>query len=59
MYFALPGVCLAAGPVLGEIQSRGWSGRIVTFGLAGYLLWAGLSAWVLRVIWYIWSLQTL
>lgn len=59
MYFALPGVCLAVGPVLGKLQSRGWSGRIVAFGFAGYLLWAGLSAWWLRVIWYIWSLETL
>lgn len=59
MYFALPGVALAAGPVFGHIERRGWSGRIAVWALWGYLVWTGLEAWALRVIWYVWSLQTL
>ena len=59
MYFALPGICLAVGGVLGALQRRGWSGRVVVFGITGYLLWTSIAAWVLRVRWYIWSLETL
>ncbi len=59
MYFALPGVCLAAGPVLGLLQRRGWLGRVVVFAIFGFLLWATVDAWLLRVIWYDWSLKTL
>lgn len=59
MYFALPGVCLAAGPLLGQIQGRGWAGRVVVWSLFGYLVGASVGAWVLRALWYVWSLQTL
>ncbi|HEX6292614.1 MAG TPA: hypothetical protein VFZ66_25750 [Herpetosiphonaceae bacterium] len=59
MYFALPGVCLAAGPLLGQIQRRGRAGRALVFALFGYLLWTSLGAWLLRVAWYVWSLETL
>lgn len=59
MYFALPGVCLAAGAVLGEWQRRGIWSRIVAWALFGFLIWTSLEAWILRVIWYIWSLETL
>jgi len=59
MYFALPGVCLAAGPLLGQLHRRGGAGRLLVFALFGYLLYTSIGAWILRVIWYIWSLQTL
>lgn len=59
MYFALPGICLAAGPVLAAVQRRGRVASLVVWSLAAYLAWSGLEAWALRVVWYIWSLQTL
>jgi hypothetical protein len=59
MYFALPGVCLAAGPLLGAIARRGWSGRLLSGALFAFLLWTSVAAWLLRVVDYVWSLQTL
>lgn len=59
MYFALPGVCLAAGPLLGALARRGWGGRLLTGVLFAFLVWTSVEAWLLRVIPYIWSLETL
>jgi hypothetical protein len=59
MYFALPGVCLAAGPLLGQLQGRGRVGSLVVWSLFGYLIWTSVGAWLLRVLVYDWSLQTL
>jgi len=59
MYFALPGVCIAAGAVLGALRRRGWAGAIIGWSLFGWLLWSSVEAWILRVIWYVWSLETL
>jgi hypothetical protein len=59
MYFALPGVCLAAAIVLGELHRRAFAGRILAWTLFGFLVWTSLEAWALRVIWYVWSLNTL
>ena len=59
MYFALPGICLAAASVLARLQRRGGAGRVVAWLLFGYLLWTSTGAWVLRVVWYEWSLKTL
>lgn len=59
MYFALPGVCLAGGPLLGALQRRGWAGRLLVGALFGFLLWSSVEAWLLRVIFYVWSLRTL
>jgi len=59
MYFALPGVCLAAGLVLGQLQRRGVAGQALVWGVWSYLLWTGIHAWLLRVVWYVWSLETI
>lgn len=59
MYFALPGICLAAGPVLGSIERHGRAGQVLVWSLIGYLLYTSVGAWILRVIWYIWSLKTI
>lgn len=59
MYFALPGVCLATGPLLGAIGRRGWAGKVLTGTLFAFLVWTSVEAWLLRVILYIWSLETL
>lgn len=59
MYFALPGVCLAAGPLLAAIQRRGRAGTLVVGALFAFLVWTSLEAWLLRVTLYIWSLETL
>lgn len=59
LYFALPGVALGAGGVLGAFHGRGAPGRLVTFGVVAWLAWSSLTAWGLRVLHYVWSLQTL
>lgn len=59
MYFALPGVCLATGPLLGAIGRRGRAGTLLTGALFALLVWTSVEAWLLRVIPYIWSLETL
>ncbi|WP_026370626.1 glycosyltransferase family 39 protein [Kallotenue papyrolyticum] len=59
LYFALPGVALGAGGVLGALYERGTAGRLTTVSLVAWLAWASLTAWGLRVLHYVWSLQTL
>jgi hypothetical protein len=59
MYFAMPGIALAAGMVLGKLQHHSRLGAVVAWLMFGYFLWTSLDAWILRVVWYIWSLRTL
>jgi hypothetical protein len=47
--FLYPALCVGAGPALAGLWQRGRAGRIVSAGLASFLLWYGLAYWVAQI----------
>ncbi|GAC1646126.1 MAG: hypothetical protein NVS4B8_18120 [Herpetosiphon sp.] len=59
LYWALPGVAIFAGFGLAEIGRRGRSAQWLARGLLVVLMLSSLHAWIVRVLFYEWSLRTL
>ncbi|HEU5099834.1 MAG TPA: hypothetical protein VFU22_12475, partial [Roseiflexaceae bacterium] len=47
--FLYPALCVGAGPALAGLWQRGRAGRIVSAGLVSFLIYHGLTYWIVQI----------